>query len=96
MSRYMLIAAAMLPLLVTAANAAECSEATATVRQDAKGCTDTEKGYANTGKGLNNHDGCTAAKAQARDKLMYRIQASCKGSTLTNKPCTVIKVPSCS
>jgi hypothetical protein len=96
MSKYMLIAAVILPFLVTPANAVECYEATATVSQNAKGCTDTEKGYANTGKGPKDHDGCTAAKAQARDKLMYRLQESCKGSTQTNTSCSVIKVPSCS
>lgn len=91
----------VLAVLIYAAPAAwadvECYEATASVKQDAPStaCTDKEKGYTNTGKGPLNHDGCTAAKAQARTKLLGRLKESCKKYVQTFDKCSVIKVKSC-
>jgi hypothetical protein len=92
------LAVAMLTVWITAAAAdVDCYEGKAFVKQDApKGaCTATEKGYANTGKGPKTHDGCTAAKHQAADKLRYRLSTSCK-PYVGESGCTVIRVKSCS
>lgn len=91
-------ALAVLVYAFSAAGAAECYEATASVKQDAPStaCTDKEKGYTNTGKGPLNHDGCTAAKAQARTKLQGRLTESCKKYVQTFDKCSVITVKSCS
>jgi hypothetical protein len=90
-------AMALVVCSVSAAGAVECYEGKATVKQNAPAdkCTQVQKGYANTGKGPLTHDGCTAAKAQARTKLQARLTASCKPYVQTNASCTVINVSSC-
>jgi hypothetical protein len=91
-------AVVLLVCSISAAGAVECYEGRATVRQNAPAdkCTQTQKGYANTGKGPLTHDGCTAAKNQAATKLRARLTTSCKAYVQTNQSCTVINVNSCS
>lgn len=82
---------------LTDAQAAQCYEGTATINQQHSGnnCTDQEKGYTNSSVGPLTHDGCTAAKADARGKLTARIQQSCVPYVQTNAPCTVITINRC-
>lgn len=82
---------------ISTANAAQCYQGRATVRQNAPAnmCTQEEKGYANTGKGPLTHEGCTAAKNQAATKLRARLQQSCRAYVQTNESCTVITAPTC-
>ena len=82
---------------LTDAHTTECYEGKATIDPTAPSdkCTDKEKGFYNASAGPLTHDGCTAAKADARKKLDYRIQASCKPYIQSNKPCTVITLKHC-
>lgn len=92
-----MISAMVLIVCSFPAAANECYEGKATVNQSAPAdkCTQTEKGYWNSGKGPLTHEGCTAAKNQAANKLRPRLTATCKPYVQTNKPCTKINVPSC-
>ena len=92
-----ILAVALVVCSMSPAAAVQCNEGRATVNQSAPAdkCTQVQKGYANTGKGVLTHAGCTAAKAQARTKLQARLTASCRPYTQTNAPCTVISAPSC-
>ena len=82
---------------LTDAHTTECYEGKATIDPTAPSdkCTDKERGFYNASAGPLTHDGCTAAKAHARQKLDYRVQASCKPYVQTNKPCTVITLKHC-
>lgn len=93
-----ILVAVLLWASIATAHAKQCYEAQATVKQAAPAnmCTQTEKGYANTGKGALTHAGCTAAKNQAATKLRARIQESCRAYVQTYDSCTVIDVQSCS
>ncbi|WP_339850857.1 hypothetical protein [uncultured Nisaea sp.] len=79
------------------ADAVQCYEGTATINQQNSGsnCTSTEKGYSNSSAGPLTHQGCTAAKADARQKLIARIQQSCVPYVQTNTPCKVIDIDRC-
>lgn len=92
-----LLVAALLVGAIPAAHAAQCYQGKATVKQSAPAamCTQAEKGHANTGKGPQTHPGCTAAKAQAANKLRPRLQQSCRAYVQTNDPCTKIELPAC-
>jgi hypothetical protein len=89
----LLLAAAPL----SSADAVQCYEGTATINQANSGsnCTSTEKGYSNSSAGPLTHDGCTAAKADARRKLSARVQQSCQPYIQSNAPCSVITINSC-
>ncbi|MEG0183398.1 MAG: hypothetical protein RR704_08090 [Stenotrophomonas sp.] len=91
------MAAVLVMGAIPTANAVQCYQGKATVKQSAPAnmCTPKEKGYANTGKGPLTHAGCTAAKNQAAGKLRPRLQQSCRAYVQTNEPCTVIELPAC-
>lgn len=93
-----ILVAVLLWSSIATAHAKQCYEAQATVKQAAPSdkCTQTEKGYANTGKGVLTHEGCTAAKSQAATKLRARLQESCRAYVQTYDKCSVIDVTSCS
>lgn len=93
-----ILVAVLLWASIASAQAEQCYEAQATVKQNAPQakCTQTEKGYANSGKGILTHDGCTAAKSMAADKLRDRLQESCRAYVQTNAPCKVIRLDACS
>lgn len=96
MKTTMLVAVLLMGSIPTA-NAVQCYQGRATVKQSAPAtmCTQVEKGYANTGKGPLTHAGCTAAKNQAATKLRARLQQSCRAYVQTNESCTVIEVTAC-
>ncbi len=75
----------------------ECYEGVATINQAQSGnnCTLEEKGYYNASAGPLTHAGCTAAKADARQKLAARVQESCVPYIQSNAPCSVIELDSC-
>ena len=97
----MKISAMIAAVLIFAASesvfAAQCYEGTATVNNATSGtrCTDREKGFSNSSAGPHTHEGCTAAKASARTKLLARLQTSCKPYVQTNAPCRTITINSC-
>lgn len=95
MKRFVL-AVAVLTSSITGAAAVQCYEGRATVKQGAPSdkCTKTEKGYWNSGKGPLTHDGCTAAKHQAANKLRPRLSTTCRPYVIESG-CTVINVGSC-
>jgi hypothetical protein len=97
MKSIILVAVLLWATIATAHAEKQCYEAQATVKQAAPSdkCTQTEKGYANSGKGPLTHDGCTAAKSQAATKLRARLQESCQAYVQTFDSCTVIAVKSC-
>jgi hypothetical protein len=90
------LAVAILTSWITGAAAVECYEGKAAVKQNApkEACTATEKGYWNSGKGPLTHDGCTAAKHQAANKLRPRLKEPCR-KYVVESGCTVINVGSC-
>lgn len=87
------------PLAVQRADvhAVQCYEGTATLNQQNSGsnCTSMEKGCSNSSAGPLTHDGCTAAKADARRKLSARVQQSCQPYIQSNAPFTVININNC-
>jgi hypothetical protein len=97
MMRIVLFGLLLIAAPLTDAHAKECYEGTATINQRDSGsnCTTQEKGYYNSSAGPKTHDGCTAAKADARQKLIARIQQSCVPYVQTNAPCKVININRC-
>jgi hypothetical protein len=90
------LAVAILTSWITGAAAVECYEGKASVNQAApkEACTATEKGYSNTGKGPLTHEGCTAAKHQAANKLRPRLSTTCR-KYVVESGCKKIDVGSC-
>lgn len=96
MMKTLFAAAILITAFAASAQAVQCYEGTATIKQDSgANCTATEKGYSNSSAGPLTHDGCTAAKADARKKLSDRIQDSCKPYIQSNAPCKVIDINRC-
>lgn len=97
MLRTVFLALLLIAAPVSASQAKECYEGTATINQKDSGsnCTSTEKGYSNSSAGPKTHEGCTAAKSDARAKLAKRVQESCKPYIQSNAPCSVIDLKSC-
>lgn len=98
MIRTLFAAILLISAFSASAHAVNCYEGTATINQAQSGsnCTATEKGYYNSSAGPLTHDGCTAAKADAANKLRARIQQSCRPYVQTNTPCAVIDINRCS
>ncbi len=94
----LLLASIILGISIHSAAAVTCYEAEATIDQKAPtmppppACTPTELAWRNTGKGPLDHNGCTAAKAQARQKLVARLQATCRRYVQTNSSCSAVKL----
>lgn len=97
MMRIVLFGLLLIAASLTDAHAVQCYEGTATINQQNSGnnCTAQEKEYYNSSAGPLTHQGCTAAKADARRKLVARIQQSCVPYVQTNAPCRVININRC-
>lgn len=94
--KQLILAATILSCSITGAAAVQCYEGKAAVKQSApkNSCTQTEKGYWNSGKGPLTHPGCTAAKHQAANKLRPRLSTTCRAYVI-ELGCNVIDVGSC-